>query len=202
MASQRLNSTAASLLGFLHDGPMTGAALYRTAERRIGDFWSLTRSQVYRELDAMTTAGLVDAGSRGSREARTFTITSAGRAAFRSWAELEPERETIRFPLLLLVGFGQHVPPARLGAHLSAHRAIHAARLAEYAAIRDRATSAEGAGSAGGAADRAPGAEQPSQEQRPFAMATLAFGLAYETAVLDWFADVERILPPPPGEGS
>jgi DNA-binding PadR family transcriptional regulator len=197
MASQRLNSTAASLLGFLHDGPLTGAALYRTAEGRIGDFWSLTRSQVYRELDAMTSAGLVHAGSRGPRDARTFTITTAGRAAFRSWAELDPEPETIRFPLLLLVGFGEHVAPARLHAHLAAHRATHAARLAAYEAIRDQ-TSA-GPGSTKRAASGGSGADQPSPGRAPFAMATLAFGLAYEAAVLDWFADVERILPPPPG---
>jgi DNA-binding PadR family transcriptional regulator len=196
MASHRLNSTAASLLGFLHDGPRTGAALYRTAESRIGDFWSLTRSQVYRELEAMTSARLVRAGSRGPRDARTFTITAAGRAAFRSWAELDPEPETIRFPLLLLVGFGEHVAPARLRAHLATHRATHAARLAAYEAIRDQAIA--GAESTSTAADgRSAATDQPSPERRPFAMATLAFGLAYETAVLDWFADVERILPPP-----
>ena len=191
MASQRLNSTAASLLGFLHDGPRTGAALYRTAESRIGDFWSLTRSQVYRELEAMTSAGLVRAGSRGPRDARTFTITAAGRAAFRSWADLDPEPETIRFPLLLLVGFGEHVAPARLREHLAAHRAIHAARLAAYEAIRDQAVAGTGSTSA---AHVRSAADQPSPERRPFALATLAFGLAYETAVLDWFADVERIL--------
>jgi DNA-binding PadR family transcriptional regulator len=199
MASQRLNSTAASLLGFLHDGPRTGAALYRTAESRIGDFWSLTRSQVYRELEAMTSARLVRAGSRGPRDARTFTITAAGRAAFRSWAELDPEPESIRFPLLLLVGFGEHVAPARLRAHLATHRATHAARLAAYEAIRDQAVA--GAGSTSAATDVRSAADQPSPERRPFAMATLAFGLAYETAVLDWFADVERILPPPARDG-
>jgi DNA-binding PadR family transcriptional regulator len=196
MARQRLNSTAASLLGFLHDGPLTGAALYRTAEARIGDFWSLTRSQVYRELEAMTSAGLVRAGSRGPRDARTFTITAAGRAAFRSWAELDPEPETIRFPLLLLVGFGEHVTQARLRAHLAAHQTTHAARLAAYEATRDAAGLA--ARSTTGGADGRSGADQPSAERRPFAMATLAFGLAYESAVLDWFADVKRILPPPP----
>lgn len=195
MASRRLNSTAASLLGFLHDGPLTGAALYRTAQSRIGDFWSLTRSQVYRELEAMTSAGLVRAGSRGQRDARTFTITSAGRAAFRSWAELDPDPETIRFPLLLLVGFGEHVTPARLRSHLAAHRATHAERLTTYRAIRDQAVA--GAESAGGAAAEGSSADRPSLRRRPYAMATLAFGLAYEAAVLDWFAEVEQILPPP-----
>jgi DNA-binding PadR family transcriptional regulator len=200
MAKKRLNSTAASLLGFLHDRPLTGAALYRTAESRIGDFWSLTRSQVYRELEAMTSAGLVRAGSRGQRDARTFTISAAGRAAFRSWAELDPEPESIRFPLLLLVGFGEHVAPARLRAHLAAHRATHAARLDAYEAIREQAIA--GSGLPAGGADRGSATDQPSQERQPYAMATLDFGLAYERAVLEWFADVGRILPPPREDGS
>ena len=185
MSPQRLNSTAASLLGFLHDGPLTGAAVYRTAEGRIGDFWSLTRSQVHRELDSMTAAGLVDAGSRGPRDARTFTITEDGRAAFREWADLDPEPETIRFPLLLLVGFGEHLPPDRLRAHLAAHRAIHATRLATYHAMRDGA-----------------GDQDPGPERRPFAIATLAFGLAYEAAVLDWFDELDSVLPAAPATGT
>ena len=42
----RVNPTAASLLGFLHDGPMSGWDLVNRAQERIGEFWSLTRSQV------------------------------------------------------------------------------------------------------------------------------------------------------------
>lgn len=44
-----LNSTAASLLGFLHEGPMSGWDLVNLAQERIGDFWTITQSQVYRE---------------------------------------------------------------------------------------------------------------------------------------------------------
>jgi DNA-binding PadR family transcriptional regulator len=187
MAAPRLNPTAASLLGFLHDGPLTGAELYRTARSRIGDFWSLTRSQVYRELDVMTTAALVNAGARGSRDARPFTITPDGRSAFRAWADELPEPETIRFPLLLLVGFGEHVSPARLRAHLATHRAIHAARLDRYERLRDAAARPQSS---------VEDSTAPSRERLPFAMATLAFGLAYETAVLEWFEQVEHDLLP------
>ena len=57
MSDRALNATAASLLGFLHQGPMSGWDLAATAQTLIGDFWSLTRSQVYRELSAMASAG-------------------------------------------------------------------------------------------------------------------------------------------------
>ena len=109
-----LNATAASLLGFLHEGPMTGWDLVATAQRRIGDFWSLTQSQVYRELSGMAGAGLVEAGERGARDRRPYRLTEAGRRAFAAWIARPPGPETIRFPLLLTVLFGGHVPPERL----------------------------------------------------------------------------------------
>lgn len=162
-----LNATAASLLGFLHEGPLTGWDLVATAQERIGDFWSLTQSQVYRELAAMAAAGLVAAGERGPRDRRPYRLTDAGRAAFAAWAARDPGPETIRIPLLLAVCFGRYLPPERLAATLTRHRAAHAARLAEYEAVR--ATCATW------------------PEDNPYALATLDFGLAYERAVLAWF---------------
>lgn len=165
MTEARLNATAASLLGFLHEGPMTGWDLVATAQAVIGDFWSLTRSQVYRELAAMERAGLIAPGPTGPRERRPYQLTDAGRAAFRAWIEQEPGPENIRYPLLLTVAFGRHLDPQRLAAFVSAHRKVHAARLEEYGAVR------AGAG----------------EHLDPYAAATLDFGIRYEQAVLDWF---------------
>jgi DNA-binding PadR family transcriptional regulator len=39
-----------------------------TAQAVIGEFWSLTRCQVYRELAAMAQDGLIDAGEPGRRD--------------------------------------------------------------------------------------------------------------------------------------
>src|SRR4029450_7174565 len=132
MAPPGLNATPASLLGFLHSGPLTGWDLVATAQDRIGAFWSITQSQVYRELAAMAEAGLVVAGERGARDRRPYTITPAGREAFAAWAAEPPGDDLIRFPLLLSVVFGAHTPPELLAAHLAHHRERHAARLAEY----------------------------------------------------------------------
>jgi len=171
-----LNATAASLLGFLHERPMTGWDLVATAQTLIGAFWSLTQSQVYRELAAMADAGLVQAGERGPRDRQPYTITDAGRAAFAAWVDREPGPETIRYPLLLTIGFGRHLPPERLAAFVRDHRAEHARRLARYEQLHE--------------AGRAAGS-QPD----PYARATLEFGLAYERAVLAWFDQ----LPPAVG---
>jgi DNA-binding PadR family transcriptional regulator len=161
-----LNATAASLLGFLHEAPMTGWDLVAAAQDRIGDFWSLTQSQVYRELSAMAAAGLIVAGERGRRDRRPYTITDAGRAAFREWLSRNPDEETIRFPLLLTVLFGRHLPPSTLAEVVAAHRKIHADRLAQYE--QTMSELAEG-------------------EVDAYTIAPLEFGVRYEQAALDWF---------------
>ena len=165
MAAPPLNATAASLLGFLHDGPLTGWDLVARAELVIGDFWSLTRSQVYRELAAMEATGLVVAGEIGPRERRPFELSDAGHRAFAAWLDREPGPEQIRYPLLLTMAFGEHLAPGRLATFVAAHRQAHADRLAGYEALRAEAGEDLGA----------------------YADATLDFGMCYERAVLDWF---------------
>ena len=164
MACQ-VNATAAALLGFLHERPMSGWDLLATARELIGDFWTVTRSQVYRELTAMETAGLVVAGPPGPRERRPFEITESGRAAFAEWLRRPPGSEQIRYPLLLTIAFGHHLPPGELPKFVAEHREIHEQRLARYRALW----------------------VELGDDPGPYAVATLDFGLRYESAVLDWF---------------
>ena len=194
MAGQRaLNATAASLLGFLHDGPLSGYELAATAQRVIGDFWSLTQSQVYRELAWMAEAGLVSPGERGTRDRRPYELTDAGRAAFAEWIDRPPARETIRHPLLLTVSFGRHLAPGRLASFIRQHRDAHAERLRTY---EHQAHAAERQAQAMvrqvGATETAGGAAQD-----PFRSATLEFGIAYERAVMDWFDSLPAAIRDP-----
>jgi DNA-binding PadR family transcriptional regulator len=168
MMGRPLNATAASLLGFLHSGPKTGWDLVATAEREIGDFWSITQSQVYRELTAMAALGLVEAGERGARDRRPYTITDAGREAFAAWVAEPPGAEIIRFPLLLTVVFGAHIPEKTLSAHVAHHRDLHAERLAGYERRLEKI------------------ATMP-QPPTAYSLAALDFGVRYERAVLSWF---------------
>ncbi|HEV2811420.1 MAG TPA: helix-turn-helix transcriptional regulator [Acidimicrobiales bacterium] len=176
MVRRQLNATAAALLGFLHAGPMTGWDLVATAEVVIGDFWTVTRSQVYRELAAMESEGLVAAGEPGPRDRLPYSLTDGGREAFAAWLDREPGPEQIRYPLLLRMAFGEHLAPERLAAFVTSHRGIHAARLEGYETLRAEAGAGLG----------------------PYTMATLDFGIRYEQAVLDWFDH----LPPEVGGGS
>jgi DNA-binding PadR family transcriptional regulator len=129
MNRQDLNPTAASILGFLHEGPLTGWDLVNKTTTTIADFWNVTKSQVYGELRHLAEQGLVREGKTGRRERRPYTITKSGRAAFSEWIAREPGEKTMRFPLALTMYFGRHVEPSRLAAFCRGHRARHVAQL-------------------------------------------------------------------------
>jgi DNA-binding PadR family transcriptional regulator len=168
-----INATVGSLLGFLHEGPQSGWDLMVTAQERIGGFWSLTRSQVYRELTAMASANLITTDSTGPRDRRAYRLTDTGRAAFTQWLSQTPGEENIRYPLLLTLAFARHLPPERLASFVTTHRALHQARWEAY---RDQEQQARAAGA--GDID----------------LITLDFGLRYERAVLDWFDGLPTTL--------
>lgn len=165
-----LNPTAASLLGLLDAyGPLTGADLARTAQLQIGDFWSITRSQIYRELAGLEARELIEPEPRGPRDARPYAVTDAGRTAFLGWLDRELPPETIRIPLLLVLSFGARLPPERLHSLLEAALATSRRRLADYRSLdRDLA------------------------DADPYVRATLSFGMHYEEAVQRWLTS----LPP------
>jgi DNA-binding PadR family transcriptional regulator len=168
------NATAASLLGFLHDGPLTGWDLVARAEQTIGPFWSLTKSQVYRELAVLAERGFVTPGETGRRDARPYTITEAGRAAFAEWAARGPGVATIRLPLLLFVTLGRHLRPGLLRDVLAEQRARQAELLEEYLATRQALAAALG------------------DDPDPHLLATLEYGITVARATIRW---IDRLPP-------
>jgi len=171
----RLNATAGALLGLLRDGPRSGYELVAAAEQMIGGFWTITRSQVYRELAALADRGLLRRGQTGPRDRQPYQLTATGRAAFRQWVNTSPEPENLRIPLLLRLTFADAIDPGQLRDMLTEHHAVHQRRLAGYRSM-DRQLAAAGV----------------PEEKR----ATLAFGISYETAVLRWFRQLPASLNP------
>jgi DNA-binding PadR family transcriptional regulator len=171
--SDELNATAAALLGLLRDGAATGYELARRAQEQLGDFWTVTRSQVYRELTAMSAHGLVEALAAGPRASHPYELTDAGRKAFSVWLHQEPGSDVVRIPLLLRLAFADGLDPHRLAEFTAAQRSEHAGRLERYREIESAALAA-------GASDRD--------------LVTLRFGLRYEQAALQWFdEDLSRL---------
>jgi DNA-binding PadR family transcriptional regulator len=165
-----LNPTAAAILGFLSDGELSGYELAKAAEAFIGDFWHVTRSQVYRELAQLSARALIEPGEVMQRSRVPYRLTDAGREAFADWIAQPPPVEQIRYPLLLSIAFGSWLGPARLIEFAAAHRPEHSRRLARYRGYLDD-----------GGLD-------------PYQQATVAFGVAYEQAVLGWLDQLPAIL--------
>jgi DNA-binding PadR family transcriptional regulator len=171
----RLNATAGALLGLLREGPRSGYELIAAAEQMIGGFWTITRSQVYRELAALADRGLLRRGETGPRDRQPYHLTATGRAAFRQWVNSSPEPENLRIPLLLRLTFIDAINPGQLQAMVSEHHAVHQRRLTAYRSL-DRQLAAAGV----------------PEEKR----VTLAFGISYETAVLRWFRELPASINP------
>ena len=165
-----LNSTAAALLGLLHDGPKTGGELVAAATERFGTFWTLTRSQVYRELPALASAGYVKLGKTGPRSAQPYSITASGKKAFSAWLAEPAGQDHSRNPVLLRLGFGSHHTKAQLKRLVTDAQTEH-----EQALTLDRARLAE---------LRKNGSD-------PHLVATAEFGVAYERALLKWLGSLE-----------
>lgn len=166
-----MNPTAASILGFLHDGPMSGYELAGRAAEPIGYFWNVTRSQLYREIKDLESRGLIKTAPAGPRERRVCAITALGRESFSGWIAREPPDELIRFPLLLSVFFAESLDAGRLRNWIALHRARHADRLERYRQLLPSVESAD-----------------------PYPAMTLRFAIAYEETVLRWLDSLE--IPP------
>jgi DNA-binding PadR family transcriptional regulator len=170
-SATELNPTAASLLGYLALGPMTGWDLDQWVRISIGNFWNVTRSQIYRELRTLTQRGYVEAGASGPRDRVPYTITDAGRAAFRTWLAESPGPDLIRSRLLLTVFFGAHLEPERLREIVLEQRKQHQVQLETYQQLQDSIPDG----------DR-------------FSLATLRFGLRYEQNMVEWLTELEEEL--------
>lgn len=164
-SSKTINATAASLLGFLHSGPMTGWELDAAVEGSIAYFWNVTRSQVYRELRTLSELGLVEAGATGPRERRPYELTDAGRQAFSAWIVQKPGPPIIRMPLLLTVFFGGHLPPGRLAEVVAEELKAGREALQEYRNLKGAV-------------------------QDPYAAQVLQFGIEYQQTLLAWLSDL------------
>jgi DNA-binding PadR family transcriptional regulator len=164
---QEINPTAASLLGFLSDSPMSGWELSAAVEGSIANFWNVTRSQVYRELRTLSELGYVEAGDAGPRDRRPYSITDAGRRAFREWIVRDPGSAIVRMPLLLTVFFGRHLPAERLGEIVTKELQGGLEALEKFQAM------------------------QQQFEDDPFVKQVLQFGIDYQKTLLAWLEGLE-----------
>lgn len=139
-----------------------------TAEERLGRYWSMTRSQVYRELPALAELGYVKLGKPGPRSSQPYSITPAGKRAFVRWLTEEPGRDTLRNSVALRVAFGDKQTPAQLRKLQEAAVEYHNEELARS---RDQAKEAK-------------------KEGDDYGAAALEFAIGYHKAALAWLKTI------------
>ncbi|GAA4989652.1 PadR family transcriptional regulator [Pseudonocardia tropica] len=125
-----VNATAAALLGLLHGGPMTGGQLVAAAGERFGLFFSVTRSQVYRELPALTEEALLRLGKQGPRASQQYVITAAGKRSFKHWLATGGDADAVRSPLVLRLLHAGTLTVKQRTELVAAAREAYAERLA------------------------------------------------------------------------
>lgn len=135
-----------------------------SAERRLGPYWSMTRSQVYRELPALAEMGYVKLGKPGPRASQPYSITPAGKRAFARWLAEAPGAESLRNPVALRVAFGAHQGSTALKDLYAQATDAHNQALSE---IREQAKEVKSGGDSYGAA-------------------ALDFAVGYHKAALAW----------------
>ena len=172
-----LSQTSYVVLGLVSLQPRAGHELAAYAERSVGNFFSLTRSHIYTQLDRLCELGLLEATEVPQQRfptKRVYEITAAGEAALRGWledSELEPERQRNLF--LVRVFFGDRMSPSRLDAIIDEYEAHARARRDRLAEVADRL------------------ADRPAAA---FRRATAIFGVRREQAKLDWITEIRPLL--------
>ncbi len=184
----RLSATAHVVLGLVSVRPTAGHELAGFAERSVGNFFQLTRSHIYSELERLAVLGLLaatDVRQERLPTKRVYEITETGAAELTRWLEgTESGAERERNLFLVRVFFGDRMAPERTAALLDDYEVAARARRDRFQAIVLRL------------------ADRP---ETVFRAATAMFGVRREQAKLDWVADVRPLLidregrqPPPP----
>lgn len=138
------------------------------AEERLGRYWSMTRSQVYRELPALAELGYVKLGKPGPRSSQPYSITPTGRRAFLRWLTEEPSRDALRNSVALRMAFGDKQSPTQLRKLQETATEYHNQELAR---TRDQAKEAK-------------------KEGDDYGATALEFAVAYHKAALAWLKTV------------
>lgn len=132
---------AEAILVCLTERPMTGYELAKSFDSTIGFFWRAAHQQIYRELQQLRSADLVESEEvvqTGKPNKTIYAINKQGLAHLRQWSRIPTERPPPRDNLLVKLYALDHVDIDALCAELSTRLVKHQARLALYERIREK----------------------------------------------------------------
>lgn len=124
-------------MGFLSLEPMSGYTLRKRFEGSVGSFWSVTQSQIYRELHGLEKDGMVVSQrepGEGKPDSRVYSLSLQGKTELDAWLREPVEPVQLRHPLLLKFVFASELKPDVLDDVMAQYGESIAATHAEYAA--------------------------------------------------------------------
>jgi DNA-binding PadR family transcriptional regulator len=186
----RKSKTKYVILGILSDRPsLSGYDIKKLIERRFRFFWSESYGQIYPELRRLlgeksvkTAAERSGGRKKGGRKRRLYSITEKGRMEVFDWLALPPEKETVRFELLLKLCFGSLIYGNDLLTNIRAFQARSKENLAGIRAV-ERELEAARRGDAAGA-----------RENDPYVLLAVKFSRMVCEAHLEWSAEAESAV--------
>jgi DNA-binding PadR family transcriptional regulator len=169
----RLSATARVILGLLKFAPRTGYDIKRVTDFSTRFFWRASYGQIYPELRALETAGLVRSREEphGRRRRRVYALTSRGERALADWLHSEDDVYELRDEGLLRLFFGELVPDEELLSLVRRRREVFERHAVLFRTIAEELGEIEG----------------PSAE-------VLRYGTEMTDWNVAWWSDLERRL--------
>lgn len=176
-AERELPTTALAVLGLIAIRPASGYDLIAFADRSIAYFWTIQRSQLYRELTRLESLGLISGThvtQRSAPDKRVYEITEGGRAALVEWVE-SPTPPTRRSTgvFLLKVFMARHARPESIRPLLRRFRESVELERNDLLAIVDQL------------------ADRPRAR---FGQLTARWGVVHSEASLKWLDEADALL--------
>lgn len=166
-----------AILAALLDGEASGYDLAKGFDASVANFWTTTPQQLYRELDSMCAAELIEADlvvQSGRPNKRLYSITDAGLAVLQDFATKTPKPSAIRDDLLVLVQASDAVDSEAIMGTLAARGEAAHVKLRLYLKRRDYLLNG------------LPEREYLAQAERVGPYLTLMRGIAFEQENIAW----------------
>ena len=170
-----------ALLSALVVKPQTGYEIAREFDSAVGYFWQATHQQIYRELNHLADAGLLEfeqIEQRTKPAKKRYSITASGHRALVSWLDQPVSLQAVRDPLLVKLSSGHLADTGKLKAEVEEHVNNYQQRLALFRSYEKSFNE-----------NRA----QASLEQR-YLFLTLRRGITVCESWLDWAQEVLDFL--------
>src|SRR5215475_11010928 len=184
----RLVELADAILACLTEHPMTGYELAKTFDSSIGFFWKTDHQQIYRELSRLRDKGHIqgrEVVQSGKPNKLVYTLTQAGRAAFRHWAARPSTPASIKDDLLVRLYALDSVDIEPLRTDLMARLEHHRDRYERYERLLNK---------------RFPQGIAPPADFGK--LLGLKIGMRYELAVAEWCEEAIEALSALTGKGN